>query len=594
MLFAPGHAPSIVTAFAALPVSIIAASLPGVSPLLARQSNARASCYHMPGDDSWPSLDEWQRLNSSVGGRLIAGRPLAEACYGTDADAAACELLRETWTEEQTYFPDPVSIMSPKWLNNSCTPFVSSNGTAPSSSACTLGYMPSYAINVSTAQDVVEGIKFARGNNVRIVVKNTGHDYQGRSAGAGSLSLWTHNLKEVSWLNYTSDDYTGPAVRLGTGAQAYEVYAAADAHGLRVTGGLCPTVALAGGFVAGAGHGPLMGRYGLAADNTLEFEVVTPDGGYMVATPHNNSDLFWALNGGGGGAYGVVLSQTTRAHADGPVVAATLSFSSDMADNETFWEAVDAWHDLIPSLNSIPGLAMTFAFSSASGLAYITLPDGDETVLRDTIAPFVAQLDQLKVTYTNDITEFQSFYERFAAITSNLPYGDFPTNMVIGGRLIPLSTVSAEEQRSDLVAAIRSIVSSGLGEVTVAGNAANLSVSHTGLDNAVHPAWRTAAYSLNINTYWDPSSGLELLGQLDAETQAGQDKLRSLTPGSGTYMNEATAEPLYWKEDYYGANYDRLLEIKKTYDSQFQFYGPGVVGSDFWTVESDGRLCRAE
>jgi hypothetical protein len=470
--------------------------------------------------------------------------------------------------------------MSPKFLNDSCTPFT---GTG----ACTLGNIPNYAINVSSAEDVVAGIRFAKDSNIRLVVKNTGHDYQGRSCGRGSLSLWMHNLEDISFLNYISAGYAGPAVRLGAGVQAYKVNPAVASQGLRVTGGLCPTVGLAGGYVTGGGHGPLMGSYGLAADNSLEFEVVTPDKGYLVASPSKNIELFWALNGGGGSAYAVVLSQTTRAHADGPVVGATLTFNK--TDDATYWEAIDAWHILLPTLNRVPGAACTFAIAQESTQAFITVLDGNTTEVTDTLAPFLAQLDQLNVPYTNIVTHEPTYYAHYIATTSAV---EFPTNNLAGGRLIPLSVTRTKSQRADLLAAIRTIVGSNTTEFTVSGNAADLSVSHTGLENAVLPAWRTMAYSLIISAYPDPAASVDLLERVNAEVIAGQNNLRRLTPGSGTYVNEATFEPAYWKEDYYGVNYKRLLAVKKTYDSDVVLYGPAVVGSDYWTVASDGRLCQ--
>lgn len=451
--------------------------------------------------------------------------------------------------------------------------------------------MPQYAINVSSSEDVIAGLKFAKERNIRLVVKNTGHDYQGRSCGQGSLSLWTHNLKDISFLNYTSDSYTGPAIRLGAGVQAFEAYKAVGSKNLRITAGLCPTVGIAGGYVASGGHGPLMGTYGLAADNSLEFEVVTPDRGYMIASATQNADLFWALNGGGGGAYAVVISQTTRVHQDGPVVAAELAFNN--TDDTSYWAAVDAWHNLLPAINSIPGAACTFSLTGSSVQALLTVLDGNATTVSNTIAPFLAQLDNLNVPHSNLLINQSNFYDYISTVESNLLNGDFPTNELAGGRIIPLSVVSTENQRADLVAALRTIVSSETSKFVINGNAANLSVSHTGLDNAILPAWRTMAYTLQINAYPDPAASVDVLDQVNTEVITGQDVLRDLTPGSGTYVNEATFDPTHWKDDYYGINYDKLLSVKNKYDSDVILYGPAVVGNDYWTVASDGRLCRA-
>jgi hypothetical protein len=137
------------------------------------------------------------------------------------------------------------------------------------------------------------------------------YSFIGKSTGKGGLGLWTHFLNSTEVIqNYTSPAYSGPAIRLGAGVQAYQAYEAAYAAGYRVTGGTCPTVGLAGGYTQGGGHGALSSSYGLGADNVLEWEVVTPKGELIVTSPQNHSDLHWALSGGGGGTFGVVVSMT--------------------------------------------------------------------------------------------------------------------------------------------------------------------------------------------------------------------------------------------------------------------------------------------
>jgi hypothetical protein len=63
-----------------------------------------------------------------------------------------------------------------------------------------------------------------------------------------------HNLKSISFENYTSTAYSGPAAKMGAGVQAFEAYTAADKAGLNVMGGQCPTVGISGGYSQGGGH----------------------------------------------------------------------------------------------------------------------------------------------------------------------------------------------------------------------------------------------------------------------------------------------------------------------------------------------------
>ncbi|KAL9105197.1 MAG: hypothetical protein Q9187_008770, partial [Circinaria calcarea] len=200
------------------------------------------------------------------------------------------------------------------------------------------------------ASDYQKAIKFAQNNNIRLVIRNTGHDYIGKSTGAGALGIWTHNLKDIGFLDYNSQYYTGKAVKVGAGVQGIEAYEAAHKHGLVVVGGNCPTVDLAGGYTQGSGHGPLASKFGLAADQVLEWEVVTATGELLTASPLKNSDLYWALSGGGGGTYNVVLSMTSKAYPDLPTAAANLTFTNEGVSQNTFYDAVQTFISNLPPI----------------------------------------------------------------------------------------------------------------------------------------------------------------------------------------------------------------------------------------------------
>ena len=96
-----------------------------------------------------------------------------------------------------------------------------------------------------------------------------------------------------------------------------------------------------------------MGADGLAADNTLEWEVVTAEGEHLLATPEQNSDLYWALSGGGGGTYAVVVfSLKVKAHLDGPVGGAQPQFYPTDVSQEAYWDAISVFHEGLATLIS--------------------------------------------------------------------------------------------------------------------------------------------------------------------------------------------------------------------------------------------------
>ena len=77
------------------------------------------------------------------------------------------------------------------------------------------------------------------------------YSYIGKSTGAGALAIWTHYLKNISFLDYDAPYYKGKAIKMAAGVQGFEAYEAADKIGLAVVGGECPTVGLAGGYTQG-------------------------------------------------------------------------------------------------------------------------------------------------------------------------------------------------------------------------------------------------------------------------------------------------------------------------------------------------------
>ncbi|RWA06754.1 hypothetical protein EKO27_g8354 [Xylaria grammica] len=546
-------------------------------------AESAAPCRFVPGDAGWPLANEWNMLNSSIGGRLIETVPLAQVCFEPNFDADACELVQTQYNDIQPRIDDSASIVSAYFANDSCNPFLADDGYT-----CTLGNIAPYAVNVSDASDVVAGINFARDHNLRLTVKNTGHDFLGRSTGRGALELWTHYLDTIEFYNYTSAHYTGPAVRMGAGIQSFEVSEAAQKQGLRVVGGFCPTVGVAGGWLQGGGHGPLGSKYGLGVDNVLEFDVVTVDGKHLVATPTNNEDLFWALSGGGPGNFAVALTVTLKAHPDGPVAGAQWVMLN--TDNDAFWKALDIWLKHLLILDLIPGLSINSAFNEQMFiLNYASWPDATAEDMSAALAPFLEEIKDLPVEFTVYETAVNPTWRDHFEHFTNFGYDTHNTN---GGRLIPRALV--RDHRTDLLATFRRIVTNTTAGVgMIGGNYTYLNTGATPGSNPVNPAWREALFSINILIEMAIDAPWTVARDDLAEMNGYQDQLRALTPGGGTYMSEATYNNLHWKEDYYHPEvYQKLLEIKHKYDPQGLLWASAAVGSDeIWTLQDDGRLC---
>lgn len=134
----------------------------------------------------------------------------------------------------------------------------------------------------STA-DIQHAVRFARKHNLRVAIKNSGHDFLGRSSAPHSLQILTFWLKSITF----TDDFhrdgdrkaegLGPAVTIGAGVNLKQLYSATKEKGVTVAAGSSHTVGAAGGYIQGGGHGILGHWKGMASDNALEFKVVTAE-----------------------------------------------------------------------------------------------------------------------------------------------------------------------------------------------------------------------------------------------------------------------------------------------------------------------------
>jgi hypothetical protein len=127
--------------------------------------------------------------------------------------------------------------MWPLWEGRSCVPTFDSDNE---NSTCTLGAFPVYAVNATTVAQIQLAVNFARNQGLRLVIKNTGHDYQGRSTGAGALSIWTHNLQDLDYLPaYALGNFSGKALHVGAGVLTQDMGQMAEDHDGSVVGGQC-------------------------------------------------------------------------------------------------------------------------------------------------------------------------------------------------------------------------------------------------------------------------------------------------------------------------------------------------------------------
>ena len=196
---------------------------------------------------------------------------------------------------------------------------------------------PALIARCASSADVASAIAFARA-----------HDCRSRSAAAAttaaaSAASTTASSPTSRCCGSVSVDPGARTVRVGGGCTWADVDAATHEHGLAVPCGVISTTGV-GGLTLGGGIGHLTRGYGLTIDNLLAAQVVLADGQQVTASADENTELFWALRGGGGN-FGVVTEFTFQAH---PV--------SDVVGGPTFWpieqtdELLAAYREFLPTL----------------------------------------------------------------------------------------------------------------------------------------------------------------------------------------------------------------------------------------------------
>ncbi|KAI0844755.1 FAD-binding domain-containing protein [Daldinia vernicosa] len=544
---------------------------------------AESPCRCFPGDTCWPTIDVWDAFNTSLGGKLIPTIPIGAPCHRdtpTGYNSDQCRNLQDAWFLPETHLQSSSSTMAPFFTNNSCNPFSEPDTT------CSLGNYVTYAVEATDAADYQKVLEFSSSHNIRLVIRNTGHDYNGKSTGAGGLALWTHNLKSKELKQYNSTDYSGAALKFGAGVLGSEVFEFADFHGLVVVGGNQPTLGFAGGYIQGGGHGPLASKYGLAADQVLEWDVVLASGETVTASADSAyADLYWALCGGGGGIFGAVLSVTVKAYPAISFSTASLTFAipenASDAIVDTYFGAVGSFNQLVPSINDAGSVAVWLVTAQAFVLSTLYAPGLDKKEVDTLLQPILDELDTSKIQYQYNSQEYSSFLETFRAqVPVNV------SNINVGGRLIPRTLV--EENNEALTAAIRNITYSG---ALFSGVSFNVS-RHAPDSVAANPYLRDAIFDAVVATPFDYANWETNLQSINAITNVLLPQLSSLTPNGGAYLSESDFQQPEWESTFYGAHYDRLGQIKSKYDPDDLFYALGGVGSERWAQKSDGRLCK--
>ncbi|KAI1660631.1 FAD-binding domain-containing protein [Daldinia decipiens] len=555
-------------------------------------------CYI--GDDCWPSDDSWVKLNSTVDGNLLVNIPPGASCHNTfdgplgtvpTYDAAACAEATDKWSDESWTVEKPAAELWTYFTNDTCRPI--GNPAAP----CTLGYYGIYVIMAQSKDHIKAGVDFARENNLRLIIRNTGHDFIGRSTGWGALIINTHSFQDIEFTTEYGGpgDYKGGAVTIGAGVQGRALLTQAHAQDPPVTvlTGECPTVGVAGGLVQGGGHGPLTPLYGLVADTALSFDVLTAGGEYLTANSEENPDLFWALKGGGPSAFAVVLSVTLKTFPEQKAAGVFININSTLTnDADVFWEGVRSFHKYS---NEIVAAGL-YAYFELMPLRLHVQPivgvGKTSAEVEAILQPVFNEYKAKGIPYDTGSKYFDTLFDLYSDLFEDETAG---TTALTGGWMFTHQDV--EENNDEIIEAFKTVMSPRddlkdqgfiIGHLWDAG--LNTPVSNS----ATNPRFRKSTdFSIIGLPVPDDATWAQKEDLQSVLTNIQDAAMRKAGPNGCAYVNEGDPYQPNWQDNFWGSEYPKLLETRKKWDPHGVFYAVSTPGTEDWEVIEYGtRLCR--
>jgi FAD/FMN-containing dehydrogenase len=394
--------------------------------------------------------------------------------------------------------------------------------------------------------DIVDAIRFARTQKLEVAVRGGGHNVAGRATIDGGVVI------DLSLMKGIHIDPKARTARAQGGLTWKEFNRETQLHGLATTGGVVSTTGIAG-LTLGGGLGWLMGKHALALDNLLSVDVVMADGRVLTASKEENSDLFWALRGGGGN-FGVAASFEYRLHPVGPMVTGGLIAYPFSAA----WDVLRFFRDVTASL---PDELTIFA-----GL--IHAPDGSGTKLVGLVVCHCGPLGEGK-SATQPI---KSFGAPAMDVIGPMPYSQvnamldaaFPRGALNYWKSSFLSSLSDD--------AIRTMIDCFAKCPTPMGQLLlehfHGAVTRVGVTDTAFPH-RAPGYNLIVLSEWmDPKDN-------NVCTAWARDSYKAMQPfmGSGRYVNYlGDDEPGDPVAAAYGPNHRRLQQLKAKFDPENFFH----------------------
>jgi FAD binding domain/Berberine and berberine like len=403
---------------------------------------------------------------------------------------------------------------------------------------------PGFIVRCADAADVKHSVDFARGVGLVVAVRGGGHSFAGYSTCDDGLVIDLSKMKDLRI------DVARREVRVQPGLVFSEIDAATQKVELAMVTGGCGSVGVSG-FTLGGGEGSLSTKYGLGCDNLLSADVVLADGRFVTASLHENSDLFWALRGGGGN-FGIVTSFLFRAYPVTTILAGHLLYNLKQTP-----DILRAYSDFAPTASDDLNAGFSFSRDKTGPVFSLDVEYfGDAT----SAEPLLRKLRSFGKPVTDTIRAIS--YIEYKNGSSGPPPGFSST----------ARTGFLPQLKDDVIEAITAI-----GANVPPGAVFDLyhmhgAITRVPLEETAFPLRRPGFDSFVAAGWTAPE-------QRDSVVRWAQSYWDAIRPyANGAYTNMLEDEGQERVKEAYGEQYRRLSIIKKKYDSQNFFHlNPNII-----------------
>ncbi|KAL8089051.1 hypothetical protein AgCh_038713 [Apium graveolens] len=277
-------------------------------------------------------------------------------------------------------------------------------------------------------------IACAKEMKIQLKTRSGGHDYDGRSYTSNEtfLILDMFNMKRIDVFPETETAVVEAGATLGE--VYYNIWNKSKIHAFPA--GVCPTVG-AGGHISCGGYGTLIRKYGLTVDNVIDARIVNVNG-EILDRKGMGEDLFWAIRGGGGGSFGVILSYTIHL-VKVPEVVTTFKIMKTLEENGT--DIVYQYQVAVDKMD--PDLFIR-----------LLLQPGDKTVKVTLLGEFLGDCNRLVGIMNQEIPQVgfkNTDCMQSTWIKSKLWWANFDNNTAPEALLVRNSSVTYGKRKSDYV-----------------------------------------------------------------------------------------------------------------------------------------------